>query len=141
MSVASILLPLFVQVTLTLVLGFMLASARMPLLVRGEIQPEQVALRQPNWPTRTLQIGYAFQNQFEVPVLFYVLTILALITRQADLLFVLLAWIFVASRLVHAVVHVTSNNLRARGGFFGIGVLVVTIMWLIFIVKIMLGLP
>ncbi|HWM83132.1 MAG TPA: MAPEG family protein [Pseudolabrys sp.] len=141
MSVASILLPLFVQVVLTLVLGFMLAGARMKPLVRGEIRPEQVALRQPNWPTRTLQIGYAFQNQFEVPVLFYVLTILALVTRHADLLFVVLAWIFVASRLVHAFVHVTSNNLRARGGFFGIGVLVIAIMWLIFIVKIMLGLP
>src|SRR5690606_33750944 len=102
MTVASILLPLFVQVALTLALGFMLAGARMPPLVRGDIRPEQVALRQPNWPTQTLQIGYAFQNQFEVPVLFYVLTVLVLVTRQADLLFVVLAWIFVASRLAHA---------------------------------------
>jgi len=141
MSVASILLPLFVQVVLTLVLAFMLAGARMPPLLRGDIRPEQVALRQPNWPTRTLQIGYAFQNQFEVPLLFYGLVILALVTKQADLLFVVLAWIFVASRLVHAFVHVTSNKLQARGGFFGVGVLVVTIMWLIFIVKILLGLP
>jgi hypothetical protein len=105
------------------------------------VKPEDVALRQPNWPERTLQFGYAFQNQFEVPVLFYVLTILVLVTKHADVLFVTLAWIFVLSRLAQAAVHVTSNNLRARGGFFGVGVLVLTIMWLIFIVRILAGLP
>jgi len=141
MSVTAVLLPLFVQVVLTFVLGFMLAGTRTPLLLRGEVKPEQVALRQPNWPARTLQIGYSFQNQFEAPVLFYVLTIIAIITRKADLLFVVLAWVFVVSRLLHAFVHVTSNNLRARGGLFGIGMLVLAIMWLIVIVKILLGAP
>ena len=43
-----------------------------------------------------MAVGNAWLNQFEVPVLFYVLTILALITKQADLLFVMMAWIFVA---------------------------------------------
>ena len=57
------------------------------------------------------------------------------------MLFVVMAWIFVLTRLAHAYVHVTSNNLRARGAFFGIGALVLAIMWLIFIVRIMLGLP
>ena len=42
------------------------------------------------------------------------LTILAWITKQADLLFVVLAWIFVVLRLVHAYVHVTSNHLTQR---------------------------
>ena len=50
-----------------------------------------------------------------MPVLFYVLTVLAVITKQADLLFVLLAWVFVLSRLAHAYIHVTSNDLRLRG--------------------------
>ena len=42
-----------------------------------------------------MQVGYSFQNQFELPVLFYVLTILAIITKHADILFVVMAWIFV----------------------------------------------
>jgi hypothetical protein len=141
MSITAILAPLFVQVLLTLALGFGLAGLRGPLLVRGKVKPEDVSLRQPNWPPRALQFGYAFQNQFEVPVLFYVLTILALATKHADVVFVTLSWIFVLSRLIHALVHVSSNNLRARGGFFGIGVLVLTIMWLIFMIRIMFGLP
>jgi hypothetical protein len=52
-----------------------------------------------------------------------------------------MAWIFVLTRLAHAFVHCTSNNLRVRGSLFGIGALVLAIMWLIFMIRIMLGLP
>jgi hypothetical protein len=83
----------------------------------------------PRWATPTL----------ELPVLFYVLTILAWITRHADLLFVVLAWIFVAARLVHAYIHVTDNNVNRRGPAFGLGALVLSIMWLIFMIRILLG--
>ena len=41
---------------------------------------------------------YAFSNQFELPVLFYVLTILAYVTHLAGVIFVVLAWIFVLFR-------------------------------------------
>ena len=74
-------------------------------------------------------------------MLFYVLTILAIITKHADMLFVVMAWMFVLARLAHAYIHVTSNNFSLRGAFFGIGALVLALMWLIFIVRIMLGLP
>jgi hypothetical protein len=141
MSIQFILLPLFVQVVLTVVLGFWLAGLRVPAVRRGEIEPRDIALREPNWPKHTLQVGNSYQNQFEVPVLFYVLTILAIITKQADLLFVVLAWVFVLSRVAHATVHVTDNHLGRRGALFGIGALVLAIMWLIFIVRILLALP
>jgi len=141
MTLPMILAPLFVLVLMTFVIGTILAAIRVPPLRRGEVRPETVSLRQPNWPPRALQVGYSFQNQFELPVLFYVLTILAIISKHADFLFVVMAWIFVLTRLAHAYVHCTSNNLRARGSLFGIGALVLAIMWLIFMVRIMLGLP
>ena len=65
------------------------------------------------------------------------LTILALITRQADLLFVIMAWIFVAMRVLQAAVFLTTNHVPIRGAFFGIGVIVLVIMWVIFIVRIL----
>ena len=141
MTLPMILAPLFVLVLMTFVIGIVLASMRTPPLMRGEIRPEEVSLREPNWPKRSLQVGYSFINQFEMPVLFYVLTILAIITKHADVLFVVMAWIFVLTRLAHAYVHCTSNDLRLRGSFFGIGVLVLALMWLIFMIRIMLGLP
>jgi hypothetical protein len=141
MTIPMILAPLFVLVLMTFVLGTVLAGTRVPAVRRGEVRPDDVALRQPNWPKRSLQVGYSFQNQFELPVLFYVLTILAMYTKHADILFVVMAWIFVLSRLAHAYIHVTSNDLRLRGPFFGVGALVLAIMWLVFMIRIMLGLP
>ena len=141
MTIPMILAPLFVQVLLTFAVMLGMMYCRTGALQRREVRFEQIALREPNWPLRATQFGNAFSNQFELPVLFYVLTILAMITRHADVLFVVLAWIFVAFRILQAFVHVTSNNVRYRGAFYGVSALVLLIMWLIFIVKILLGLP
>lgn len=141
MSIQTILLPLFVQVVLTFVLYCWMAYYRVGLIRRGEVHSRDVALRQPNWPPYVLQVANAAYNQLETPVLFYVLTILVIITRHADVLFVVMAWIFVLLRLAHAYIHVTSNRLTQRGSVFGLALLILMLMWLIFIVRIVLGLP
>ena len=136
-----ILAPLFVQIALTFAIGFWLAALGTSAVRRGEVHPGDIALREPNWPKHTQQVRNSYQNQLELPVLFYVLTILAIVTRHADLLFVIMAWIFVLSRLAHAYVHVTSNNLARRGPLFGVGAFTLAIMWIVFMVRILLGLP
>jgi hypothetical protein len=134
-----ILLPLFVEVALTFALMLGMMYRRSSSLLSGETRFEDIALREPNWPKQATLFSYAFSNQFELPVLFYVLTVLTMITRQADLLFVLLAWVFVLLRVFQALVHVTSNNVRHRGAFFAAGAIVLLIMWVIFMVRILLG--
>ena len=141
MSIRFVLLPLFVEVLLTFAVMFGMMYFRTSTLRRGETRLADISLREPNWPRRATQFGYAFANQFELPVLFYVLTILVIITRHADLLFVLLAWIFVLMRVLQAVVHVTNNNVRMRGAYYGVGALILFIMWIIYIVRIILALP
>lgn len=141
MTIQMILAPLFVQVLLTFAVMLGMMYCRGTSLMSGETRPETIAMREPNWPKRATQFAYAFGNQFELPVLFYVLTILAMITRHADLLFVILAWIFVVFRILQAFVHVTGNDVRFRGGFYGVSAIVLLAMWIIFIVRIMLGLP
>jgi len=139
MSIQAVLLPLFVEVALTFVVLYWMAYLRTGALQAGEVRLRDIALREPNWPPRATQVANAFQNQLELPVLFYVLTILAWITRHADLLFVVMAWVFVASRLVQVYIHVTGNDVRQRGLAFGVGALVLTIMWAIFMIRILLG--
>jgi hypothetical protein len=137
MTVQEVLLPLFLEVILTFVLLFWLAPLRGRDFSSGVARPENVALREPNWSQRSLQVSYSYSNQFELPVLFYVLTILAWVTRHADLIFVLLAWIFVIFRYLQAYVHVTNNQVRLRGAFFGVSAVVLAIMWLVYIVEIL----
>ena len=137
MSVQMILLPLFVEVILTLVLWSWMAMLRTRDFNSGAVRPDNIALREPNWPKRTTQLANAFANQFELPVLFYVLTILEYVTHLAGIVFVVLAWVFVISRLLHAYVHVTSNIVRLRGALYGVGAFVLIIMWVIYIVEVL----
>jgi len=139
MSIGNILLPVFAQIALTFVLGFWMAAQRGPAVRRGAIDGRKIALRETNWPPHMLQVGNAYQNQLEMPLLFYVLTILAIVTRQADLFFVVLAWIFVALRVLHAYVHVTDNHLGRRGASFGAAAVVLLLMWIYFAVRILIG--
>jgi hypothetical protein len=135
MSFVEVLLPVFVQVILTFVVAFVLGYRRYGAVRAGELRGK-ITLREPNWPPYTRQAEYNYLNQFELPVLFYVLMILLLITRKADYIMVMLAWIFVALRIVHAFVHLTTNKIELRGPIFFVGALVLIIMWGLFIVDV-----
>src|SRR5262249_4395502 len=136
MSYPMILAPLFVQVLLTLVVGFMLAAGRTRAGADGTVRGP-VALREANWPEDVRKLDNNFLSQFEMPVLFYLLTVLSIMTKHADLFFVLMAWVFVVLRIGHSVVHITNNNMRVRGPLFMAGVIVLAIMWVVFIVRMM----
>lgn len=141
MPVQFVLLPLFVEVLVTFGVMFGMMYCRTLTLHRGETRFDEIALREPNWPVRATQFANSFANQFELPILFYVLTILEIFTHHADVLYVVLAWIFVAMRFMQAIIHVTSNNVRLRGAWYGIGAVVLVVMWLIYIVRVLLALP
>jgi hypothetical protein len=139
MSLQAVLLPLFVEVILTFMLMLWMGALRGGDLRSGAAKPADVALREPNWPRRTMQAAYSFSNQFELPVLFYVLTILEWITRHAGYVFVVLAWIFVICRVLQAYVHVTSNTYRLRSTLYSIGAVVLLVMWVIYIAEVLSG--
>jgi hypothetical protein len=132
-----VLLPVFALIALTFALLVGMVGSRRQALVGGETKIRDVALGQPNWPIRATQIGNCYSNQFEVPLLFYILIALALPLRHADLLIVLMSWVFVVTRFVHAGVFVTSNDLGQRSTAWLAGVLVLLAMWIYFAFKIL----
>ena len=138
MSVQMVLLPVFVQVALTFALLIGMVMARRKTLVAGETKIRDIALGEPNWPKGATQIANCYRNQFELPVLFYVLIALALPLRRADLFIVLMSWVFVVTRFAHAGVFVTSNDVRPRSLAWFAGVLVLAAMWLYFALKLLL---
>jgi uncharacterized MAPEG superfamily protein len=71
-------------------------------------------------------------------LLFYILIALALPLRHADLVIVLLSWVFVVTRFAHAGIFVTSNEAQQRSLAWFAGVLVLFAMWLYFALKILL---
>jgi hypothetical protein len=138
MSVQTVLLPVFVLVGLAFFLLLWMATARTNALKARETSLKDIALRQPNWPEKATQIGNCFSNQFEIPVLFYILIALALPLHKADLFIVLMSWVFVVTRLIHAGIFVTSNDVRQRGLVWFAGVLVLLAMWIYFALRMLL---
>ena len=137
MTVQMVLLPVFVQVALAFGLLIWMARVRTSSVSRGETKIRDIALGQPNWPDQPTQISNCFNSQFQLPLLFYVVVILAWVTRQADVIFVVLEWLFVLLRFGHAYVHTTSNHVPTRFRVFAVGMFVLLIMWVYFAFKIL----
>ncbi len=95
MTIEAILLPMFAQVALTFGLLFWMTILRLRVIRLGDVKPQQVALREPAWPPHVLQVGNAFHNQIELPVLFYAVVLLALTTETLDVILCVLSWMFV----------------------------------------------
>ena len=116
MSAQIVLLPVFVLVGLTFALFLMAGKGQ------GEIMSSKASAL----------------GQFEPALLFYVLIALALPLRHADLVIVLLSWVFVVTCFAHAGIFATTNNDRQRALTRFARMLVVFAMWIYFALRILL---
>lgn len=74
-----------------------------------------------------LIVGRHLENQYELPMIFFILNILTMILGFTDFIFIVLAWAFIASRFLHSYVHLTSNRIQIRMQFFTIGLVALII--------------
>lgn len=131
-----LLLPVFVQVGLTFVLLLAMGQARATAARRGEVRIKDIALGQRAWPDRVTQVSNAFHNQLELPLLFFTVVAFIMLTRTSDGIQLVLAWLFVALRLVHAWIHTTSNNVLRRFYVYLAGAVVLIAMWVVLAVRV-----
>ena len=136
MDIRLVIAPVIAQVLMTLVILFVLAYRRHKAFKAGQIKVINEAASQYEWPDYAAQAQRSFLNQFETPVLFYALVPLVVLTKTDDTLLVVLAWVWFASRLAHAVVHCTNNKLSLRFPAYLIGVVLLMAMWVILVVKL-----
>lgn len=125
----EIIEPLMVHVAMTFLIAIALGISRYKAASTGQVKLKDIALRQPNWPPKTTKISNAFQNQLETPILFYLLSVLLLITKQVDATYVMLAWGYIAARLVHLTIHLTINHVVARFLAFITSMTILIAMW------------
>jgi hypothetical protein len=103
----DIMYPVFVQVLLTIVVYCLLGAARTRAVRTVDRQRgPDLAMGTFSWPDDAAKRANNQRNQFELPVLFYAVVAFALILKGADLIMIVLAWVF------------------------GLGFLIVVIMWI-----------
>ena len=121
--------PMIAHVALVFSLYLLLSMRRMRAVRQGQVWPEQFRENREE-PTESLVVKNAIANQFELPVLFYAVSILLYLVDADNPVTVAGGWLFVALRYAHAYVHVTSNRLRHRRPLFIAGLMVVMALWI-----------
>lgn len=116
---------------MTFILLFWMGRERYAAIARKEVDVDDVVFGDGKWPRKARQVAASFHNQLEIPPLFYLVSVIALVTDAAGPVFVALAWAFVISRIAHAAVHVTSNDVKLRGPAYVVGVFILMAMWAI----------
>lgn len=116
MSIQFVLLPVFVLVAVTFLVLFWTGGWRAPDAPRSA----------------------TYHELYELPALFYVLTIFAYLTKHTDILFMILAWVFVVLVAIRALAEAGAANFAQRGGLYSAAAIVLAIMWLIYALRILL---
>ncbi len=80
-------------------------------------------------PDRLHILGRHVQNHFEVPPLFHIGVILIFVTNTVTDVNLTAAWLFVALRMVHSLIHLINNNVSQRFFCFGLSLVCLTTMW------------
>ena len=126
----SVFLPVVFMVGLTLTV-----LARMPMIRAKEIKAEpkllhDAALDGSRYSEESRKHSANLANLFEMPVLFYVAAVFALLLGATNFWTGLLCWLFVAARVAHTVIHTTSNVVPLRFGAFAVSLAALALLWL-----------
>jgi len=113
--------PMLVMVVLTLLIYVRLINVKVRELKAGKVDMPRRGLHEDAWPESVLQINNSIRNQFELPVLFYVVCFVLWGLDAVGTLALVAAWLFVVSRIAHAWVHLTSNYIPNRRRLFTAG--------------------
>lgn len=120
--------PVFATILLTFAVWVYMYARRIAFITGNELTPEQMAI-----PGKLAELSPPavsnpsdnFKNLFEMPVIFYALSIYLFVIGQVDGIYVTAAWIFVVFRVLHSAMHCTLNIVIVRFYLYVISTLAV----------------
>lgn len=133
-----LILAMAAQAFMAIILVTWLGFERVPRVSRGEIRMADIAVDRTGYPLKARLLSNSFDNQFQLPVLFFVGALILLQLGLVGWFDVVLAWLFVALRIAHAAIHVTTNRVPRRFVLFSAGLAVLTLFWLWLVLRILL---
>lgn len=132
----KLIYPALAQILWTFVVLVIMFQRRRKALAGREVSMADVAVSTERYPEPARLAAANFSNQFETPVLFFVLLLLAMHVGATGYAMAALAWGFVATRVIHTLIHTGSNRLKLRASVFGLGVLLLFVMWIGIVVSV-----
>lgn len=121
--------PLFAMALLSSLVWLRLFVTRIGEMKRRQIHPQQVATSVQTSLLEDTRAADNFRNLFELPVLFYVASLLAIHLNLESVILLVLAWAFVAFRFLHSYIHCTYNRVMDRFRVYLISGIVLWAFW------------
>ena len=140
MQANAIFLPALAMVVLTFVVWLRMYFSRIGEMKRERIHPQTVATSaQMAARLQDTRAADNFRNLFELPVLFYLALVVAAMIAQATTPVLVLAWLFVALRIVHSAIHCGYNKVMHRFQAYLAGGMVLWLLWAVLAVGLLRG--
>ncbi|MGL4727720.1 MAG: MAPEG family protein [Bosea sp. (in: a-proteobacteria)] len=123
----KLIYPALAQIFWTLVVLVIMFRARQEAFKAGT-RIKEIAVSSDAWPDKAKLAQNNFANQFETPVLFYALVMFAIQAGATGWVMQSLAWVYVATRIAHTLIHTGANNVKRRALIFSIGLIALLAM-------------
>jgi hypothetical protein len=121
MSSNLIIWPVLAQVILTWLIFIILGIRKAKDVKSGKVDRAKTALDNKAWSDEVIKVSNNIANQFQTPILFYVLAFVVFSLNIVTTTSMMLAWSYVVSRYLHAYVHIGSNYVPHRMNLFLFG--------------------
>lgn len=122
--------PVFGMVAVVACVWLLMVAVRNYVAIRGLASPQyyvDYSTHPPaDWVERPAR---TFNNLMQMPILFYLVCTLMLLTHQLDRAQLACAWLFVALRVLHAVVYIGWNPLPYRFATWMMGSITLFVIW------------
>lgn len=123
--------PLLAQMFLTVGMFGLLAARKAKAVRLKTVDLRQAALHHSAWPDEVVKVSNNIANQFETPILFYIVCLAIFQLNAVSGTVLVLAWLYVATRFLHGFVHVRSNRVPIRLRAFAAGLFILFILMLV----------
>jgi hypothetical protein len=138
-ALAVCLICVFVQVGLTFWAIVSMGLARLGDLKTGSVRLADIALDTSAYPDHTRKMQRNAHNQLETPPLFYAAIALGAATGAVNWVMAAASVVYVALRLVHRYVHVTTNHVPTRFKLFLASLVALGTIWIAFGFDLLMG--
>ncbi len=128
-----ILYPVFAMVLLTFISYIVMFLIVKKYITKKEIKYGQFKLYRGEFPDEYEQSRQHLKNQFELPIIFYLLVALLYSSNNLQYIDIILAWLFVISRYIHSFIRFKNNYLPYRGTVFAFGLVILLAGWINFV--------
>lgn len=132
-ALSNMMTPVLALVVWTLIILVWLYARRIPAMRKAGIDPAKIKGSEsyaslPPMNPKAVWVADNYNHLHEQPTIFYALCVYSHLAGAVDGINVGLAWAYVAIRVVHSLIQITSNYVPLRFAVFNIGSLVLAIM-------------